>query len=347
MKDVILNNYSQEYIFSIYLRISEVEIFWCLERKNRKICNNHRLDVNPSLGFVKYNDKIIARDYADNRYRGDIFEVVGYIIGENSKSGEGLNKICLHILDTIGDSNTIDLMRSYKEEVKYITEVKDITIELFNRKANNYDYEYWNKYGIIQDIVDNNIIMVSKYMIDNKVSKYTYKIHDPCYAYVINDFYYKLYFPTRKNTGLPRFITNSKNVIENIDFIKYKQIQILSKSQKDTLLMQRIIKELNLDNIGVITLSTEIDYLSNRLVNFIGSKSDIVYVAFDYDMQGISSSNKLRDKYGYIPVFFGNSYQTKDISDYCKQSNYNKTVNKFKDVIVSENSDTEYKVALR
>jgi hypothetical protein len=109
--------------------------------------------------------------------------------------------------------------------------------------------------------------------------------------------------------------------------------------------MNRLIRELDIVDIQVVTFSSEIDYLPDNLVKYISNRSSIIYVCFDYDIHGIAAANKLQKGYGYIPMYFGDSYSIKDISDYCKQSGYTNTLKLFKskfDNVISKNSTIKY-----
>ena len=89
MRDFILNTLDQVTIFSKYFGIPEDVIRFNISSPNDRIRNPLRNDKHPSLSFKYYSDKLICRDFGDGRFRGDIFEVVGYIINKNCKTSEG------------------------------------------------------------------------------------------------------------------------------------------------------------------------------------------------------------------------------------------------------------------
>ena len=79
-KDYILNTLDQVHIYSVFLNVPKTEINNCICLRNYKISNPLRYDPNPSVSFKWYGNKLIFRDFADYRYRGDVFEIVGLII---------------------------------------------------------------------------------------------------------------------------------------------------------------------------------------------------------------------------------------------------------------------------
>lgn len=79
-KDYILNTLDQVHIYSVFLNVPETEINNCICLRNYKISNPLRYDPNPSVSFKWYGNKLIFRDFADYRYRGDVFEIVGLVL---------------------------------------------------------------------------------------------------------------------------------------------------------------------------------------------------------------------------------------------------------------------------
>ena len=79
-KDYILNTLDQVHIYSVFLNVPETEINNCICLRNYKISNPLRYDPNPSVSFKWYGNKLIFRDFADYRYRGDVFEIVGMLL---------------------------------------------------------------------------------------------------------------------------------------------------------------------------------------------------------------------------------------------------------------------------
>ena len=97
-KDYILNTLDQVHIYSVFLNIPETEINNCICLRNYKISNPLRYDPNPSVSFKWYGNKLIFRDFADYRYRGDVFEIVGLILKKNCTNNKDFIEICSNML---------------------------------------------------------------------------------------------------------------------------------------------------------------------------------------------------------------------------------------------------------
>ena len=89
-KDYILNTLDQVHIYSVFLNVPETEINNCICLRNYKISNPLRYDPNPSVSFKWYGNKLIFRDFADYRYRGDVFERRRSKNGRRRQSGAGV-----------------------------------------------------------------------------------------------------------------------------------------------------------------------------------------------------------------------------------------------------------------
>jgi hypothetical protein len=330
MKDIILNTYTQEHLFALYLGIKESDIMWCLSNSKNKIKNAHRFDQRASLSFTDYNGKIVAKDYADIRYRGDIFEIVGNILGLNSNNKEQFYRICLHILDTANNSKHRDVMKEYRDESKEFEGVDLTTITVIPKEPKRNNYDWYARQGIDRNIFNKYITVVNSYIINDRISAYRYRDTDPCYSYTVNPGLVKLYFPKRKNTGLPRFITNNKLAIENINTIEQRRVTILAKAQKDKLFLDKLILELRLNKIiQVLSVASESAVLSKQVTNVLENYSYTIYTMFDNDNAGLAAMQSYEEKYNYKPMIIGDYTTLKDITDYCKAKGYIETIKMF------------------
>ena len=121
-KDYILNTLDQVHIYSVFLNVPETEINNCICLRNYKISNPLRYDPNPSVSFKWYGNKLIFRDFADYRYRGDVFEIVGLVLKKNCTNNKDFVEICSNIIeyasDVLNDSPYVN--RVYQVQNKII-----------------------------------------------------------------------------------------------------------------------------------------------------------------------------------------------------------------------------------
>ena len=333
LKDYIKQQYSDELIFSLYLEVDIEDILYCLQKRTNKIVNHFRGEQDASLSFIRYGDKVVARDWGDIRFRGDIFEIAGVVLGLNCNDKMSFIKICYDIIDRCSHANKPDLKKEYVKEQQLIAN-RNFDIEVIARRPNRFDYQYFSDYGTVRKIVDNAIIVVDRYKIDDRMSPYKYGIFDPCYCYIVNpNGKKKLYFPNRKKGGeLPRFLTNNKISVENIDLhTTYKSVGLITKSQKDRFLLERIIKYIRLDDkIGVIVSSSENIAFEKPILEHLTKVYDKLYTLFDNDLAGIEAGKRFYKDYGFEPKLVGSMYVTKDISDFYKKYGFDKTIREFK-----------------
>lgn len=332
LKEFILDTIDQTLIYSKYLGIPQQEIRWNINSPNDKISNPLRNDKHPSLSFKYYGDKLICKDFGDFRFRGDVFEIVGYILGKNCKNSDDFVYICNHIiLKCLGD---IDLAIQNKETEDKLINSKALDIEIDVRKPNKLDYLYWSTFGIKGDNINDKLFVVDRYRLNRWQSPYRYSGSDPCYAYIVNPNRYKLYFPYRgkRNT---KFITNNRCPIECLHELRVINYICLIKGYKDKILLEQICKELNVNDILFLPAASETIVLPQDIYKVIisHSKSGKLFTMFDTDATGVRSAQALQERYNTIPIYFTNNYKSKDPSDMVKDYGYNKVIIQFKNVL--------------
>jgi ethanolamine utilization cobalamin adenosyltransferase len=325
MQELIINNYSQEQIFAWYLQIDYGDIVKSI-MTGYKICNNRRGDRNPSLLFKYRGQKLLARDYADAKYNGDIFNVVGNILKLDCNNAKQFQQICLKILN--------DCSRFKKKQQNDNKGINQLECDIKYEKIKKIrkDYEYFKSYGIKEDICEEYVEAVGMYALNNVLSGYRYTISDRCYAYNVNPNRVKLYFPDRPKEGdRPRFITNNKCIIENLDLLKKSEYAIVCKAQKDRLLLLRLLNDLKRNDIQILTFSSEISVLPKNITDILNRYISNLYIMFDYDETGMRAMNELSQNYGYKPLLF--SDKAKDPTDFYKNFKYYKSYKQCGDLI--------------
>jgi len=330
LRDRILS-LNQELIFSIYFDLSISDINWSTISNYNRLSNPFREDDNPSLSFKWYAGKLIVRDWGDSRYSGDVFKVIGYILNRNCYVNTQFIEICEDILVKYYNFKTPD-----NDEYKILSKEKDIhNIEYKTRILQKRDYNYFNKYGITNKSVDLNVEAVSRYSMNGIVTGYRNSFNDPCYKYIINRDFVKLYFPNRhKQSIYPRFITNNILFIEDITELQQCNDIIICKSIKDKLLLNQFLDILKITDIKIHTSNSESPTIQYDIISLLNKYSIYnVYSMFDNDSVGLQNMKVLEEEYNIKPLIFSTNPNAKDPTDFYKEFGYDKTLNSFKHII--------------
>lgn len=320
IKQYVLENTTEEAIFAYYLDVSVSDIIDSIQHKC-KIRNKHRFEANPSVVFNNRH-KLKMVDYGSRIWSGDCFHIVGVILGKNCNEGKDFMYILQHIIDNVIKSNTnyipIDVPMS--EEKKELTQ-----IDILVRDFNNSDYAYFNKFNIRKESLVN-MFPLKGYWINNQPCYYKYVSSDPCYCYYLgkiqDTILWKLYFPLRKTN---RFITNNRISIENITELKGNRFLIITKSQKDKILLKQIFKDLRITTVDICCTLSESVLIPDNIINYLKSKYNKLFSAFDNDNAGNEATNYLASKNIY-PIFLVGCLPmaySKDISDTSRDYGYN------------------------
>lgn len=333
LKDYIFQKLDQRYIYSKYMNISIEDINYCISTGD-KISNPLRVDKDPSLSFKWYGDKLIATDFGNRDYRGDIFKIVGIVINKNCNNSEHFIEICCDIIDTCLSNKTIK--RNIKNEDISKNEKREVELEFIEKSFNKSDYNYFSKFGISEEYVDKYIRCADRYIINGFMAKYRYRTNDPCYVYDVNPDKLKFYFPFRSKKDV-RFITNNKCPIECINEISNKDYTLLIKGFKDKILLKRLFDFYNINDFNIFSLSSESVLLTDDIYKLLKHKtsSGRIFSIMDLDNAGISCMDDLNKKYNIEPIYFSKGFNAKDPTDLVLLKGYSFVKSHFK-IILNE-----------
>lgn len=359
-KQLILSKVSQVTIFSTYLNLSDKIVQYCIDT-GELICSPIRDDIHPTCGF-RYDNKgkLKFRDFA-GYFWGDCFDIVALIMGGiynkqyDISNREDFVKVLRHITFTFkdvfyGQEKDINLINEINTGIVAIKHKKP-NIELVVRNWNEYDKEYWGKFGVpLQYLNINFIYPVEQYYINRKINpepKYFYNANDPCYGYCLGQdrsgvYNIKLYFPNRNKT-VTRFITNCNHLegIYNLDKTDY-DIIVITKSTKDRVSLGAAILRINSlyggvdKKVGVINIphetyklrQNEFDWLKGKL----SDRGKIVSL-MDNDSTGKHEAIWLRNNYQVIPLLIPVIYCAKDFAELVSKHKFDEVVNLIKQTI--------------
>lgn len=292
-KDFVLSKISQEQIFEYYLGI--------------KVDTNTLITAPPVLRpsdrtptcsfYYSDNGKLRFRDWA-GYFWGDCFDVVGYVLREDSKSKRGfgliLDQICRDFrLHKYSDRN-IDTGSTFDVR-DAITKVKKKTFITFKgRMWNQQDAEFWKAGNISSKLLEKARVYPCSYIWVNNNLIYNFNPKDPAYAYYFTENDIKIYFPLRKEY---RFIGNT-SYLQGSDLLVPDEIGIITKSYKDVLSMKTF-------DLQAVAPSSESTPISKEQWFKLKWKCSHWFTLMDFDRQGVVMTNKLRNLYPVQPLFFG------------------------------------------
>jgi len=197
-------------------------------------------------------------------------------------------------------------------------------IEIVSQNYTSTDYDYWGKYGIsLQTLEDEEIISCRyAYLVKGDITTvFEYKKSNPIYAYKEYDYEtnefigYKIYFPlANKKTGI-RFLNNSsrKNIDGYSKLPKKGDLLIITKSRKDRIVLKKLgywAVSLSSETAGLpIEVYIDFDNRFNRLACLYDNKIS--------DDEGVKSANKLKVQYNKFQlIFIPEETGCKDISEF-------------------------------
>lgn len=322
LKDYILNTISQEDIFIYYLEVSLKEIQYCLIRKSNKVRNPRRIDIHPSLGFFKYINKrneeiLICKDFADETYCGDCFQVVGNILNKNSNKNTDFIFICEHIIKNViinEDSNFIGVKTNKVKVSNTNTYSPNVQITIHATPFLKSFKKYWDRilYFNTEIMLNENHIHQAKLVFVDKELVYQLIEKDFAIAYYLGYYelgLYKIYRPYCRNKEF-KFKTNNKIPIEFITELNKNDILIICKARKEVIILRSICKKLGITNIDFTSITSESNYINDyKIISYINSKYNNIYTWLDSDKVGLLYSFYLEKAYNFKSVLLRNNIE--------------------------------------
>lgn len=280
-------------------------------------------DTKPSCRiYISKDNNLCYKDFGDGshyncftyiqaKYKCTFFEAL-HIIANDFK----IKDIKIDIKPSIILSNDI-INNPTKPRIKP-------RIEIVSQNYTSTDYDYWGKYSISLQMLEDEEIISCRYAYlikGDNTTVFEYKRSNPIYAYKEYDYEtdefigYKLYFPlANKKTGI-RFLNNSsrKNIDGYNKLPKKGDLLIITKSRKDRIVLK---------NLGYysISFSSETANLPIEIYTDFDNRFDRLGCLYDNaisDDEGVKSANKLRAQYDRVQlIFIPEDTGCKDISEY-------------------------------
>jgi hypothetical protein len=306
-REYILETYSEQDIYTYYLghTFKVGDIFQSPLRD----------DKNPSFGIFKArNGNLLFKDLATGD-SGDCFKFVRLKTNKNNFSQVLIDIYIKMFLSKVKPSPSTTISKSKT----------NITIQ--KGKWADYDLEYWKQYNISEDILKlYNVYKAYNVYLDNDIVM-THNRLNPIYAYRIFNSY-KIYRP--KAEKKKKWLYNGSLY----DIGGYEQlpetgnILIISKALKDVMLWYSI-------GYPAICLSSETASIPKSIIDILKGRFKNILICLDNDEPGIKAAEKLSQthdiNYSYIPQ----SYNEKDLTDYCAKFGIEATEELVKELFIN------------
>ena len=310
-KEYILSNFSQEDIFK---KVFPSEISLNVSYKNPL-----RMDEKAGCRFYyTKGGNLLFHDLS----RGVKYDCFSYMMEcYNSTFPEVLEMIA----NTAGiynpnvkTSNNYNILKE-KEEKK-----KHTPIQIKVRPWNSQDVAYWHdKYGLTKDTLSKFNVYPVNFAWYGKNICYRHDFFDPCYAYRLGKYEYKLYFPFRKDNHkkhLQRFLTNTGRLQGYLQLPDKMNILCLTKSMKEVMCLDQFC------GVPAVAKQGEGMYYSDKEIQHFKERAGFIFCFLDFDEVGVKMANKMFKRHGIYPLFLTNGkygtkdYGSKDLSDYIENN---------------------------
>lgn len=286
----------------------EVHVLPCL------ICSPLRNDKHPSFSlFLDRQNKVRFRDFADSSMAGGLYDLLCKYW--NCSYPEALTRVSKMIV--YGNIVNIRKPRDYSPGEQRLQSNTDIQVKV--RDWRDYDWEYWESYGITKQwLMYAEVYPISHEIITRKREGEAKTFTVPCdkHAYCFVErkegkIQLKIYQPFNK-MGFKWTSKMDGSVIGLWTKIPQTGDRVvICSSLKDALCVSCQL------HIPTLCLQGEGYGISNTAANELKRRYKKVYIAFDTDKAGLIDSEKLAMQTGFINVVpdLGNE---KDFSDYYK-----------------------------
>lgn len=314
-REDLKRKYGDENIFRFYF--GEFEI-------GKSYSSVFRKDTKNSTGFyISEHGSIIYNDLAT----GDKYDFLAFVSKKfNISFYKALDKIDKDLSDVKLKPFKYNPL---KEKVK--KEIKTFRVEI--RPFTKRDLEYWAKYSITLDDLNNNNIYSVNALTINDYKIYTL-FNELKFAYLFKDEkqngYFKIYSP---ENDIWRWSSNTPlNLPFGMDKLtcEYDTL-VITKSVKDCIVLRKFFPEC------FATQNESSSSLKKETIKALQKCYKHIYIWFDMDRPGIKAANYFKKKYGFKPLFIGDKNKTiwknlsiikkekiKDPSDFIAKYGYDK-----------------------
>ena len=306
-KELIESKISQETLISNYYGVPI---------KKGLFCAKHRTDSHPTCCYYKRNGRIYIKDFGSDYY-GDWIYVVKQKFNCNYYDA-------LAIAANDFDIQKIPHLNKNKVKIsnESLSENKQSIIRVEIRDFQQYELDWWNKFGIsLQTLKKFRVFSCKNIWLNGHL------FHLETQNQLIFGYYggikdgveqWKIYFPSRKwkwiNNRDSTQLQGARNLPKNGG-----DYAVITKSLKDVMLLYEF-------GIPAVAPNSENQFVTESQLEKIKSKFKTILVFYDNDLAGIQGMCRIKKihpelKFAFIPK----KYEAKDISDFYKKYGKQKT----------------------
>jgi hypothetical protein len=300
--------------------------------KRKVFINPFRNDSKPSMGIIDKNGKRVFNDFGDPSFSGDIIDVTTRIMGNMKYAKGSYGKSCDYldyIMSRCGKIYSADEERELISRLALVHKVNTSPLRQTLSSLQPRDIEYFAQYGITLDTL--NHFDVQSVVATHKGDELVYAGNEVCIYYPYLNDCYQVYKPY--STGVRFYNVVGENQLNKCDLNAKYKLCIITKSNKDRMLLWQIIKGLGYGSIiSVTNVTTERVIVSPRLLNLIVTMNSKCLLLFDDDEQGRSSVCKTKQRFAEVYPKHANKVLSyfiqghKDLSDVVREASYAKAV---------------------
>lgn len=307
-KEFVLDNISQEQIFSLYLSHTDIKVL------KKQYTNTLRDDKNSDCSYIYINNTLYFRDFALGESYNCFDLLVKYY---NLSFIEAVSKIA-------NDFNLINLNTNYNSNLKKteysIYEKKICKIQVKEINWNKQNKQYWNQYYFKDSTLDKlRIKPISHYWVNDDmfIPKQSYS-------------YYHGFDIEHRRTILNLNSDKKYKWIKNLDDTTIQGYNLLPKTG-DLLIITKSYKDIGIYlEEGISSISSNAEGISIRLdkIKELKERFKRIILQIDSDTQeALNNSIKLSNFYEIPAIYFPEKLnkKCKDISGIRKSEGVNNT----------------------
>lgn len=301
-KELIESKISQETLISNYYGVPI---------KKGLFCAKHRTDSHPTCCYYKRNGRIYIKDFGSDYY-GDWIYVVEQKFNCNYYDA-------LAIAANDFDIQKIPHLNKNKVKIsnESLSENKQSIIRVEIRDFQQYELDWWNKFGIsLQTLKKFRVFSCKNIWINDHI------IHLETNNQLVFGYYggikdgieqWKLYWPNNKKYKW----------LSNRDSSQLQGARMLPKSGGDLIIIQKSLKDVMLlyeFGIPSVAPNSENVFLSDEKLMKLKSKFKRIIVWYDNDAPGKAYLEKIKKEHPELDYFYiPEDFKEKDFSDFYKK----------------------------
>lgn len=301
-KELIESKISQETLISNYYGVPI---------KKGLFCAKHRADSHPTCCYYKRNGRIYIKDFGSDYY-GDWIYVVEQKFNCNYYDA-------LAIAANDFDIQKIPHLNKNKVKIsnESLSENKQSIIRVEIRDFQQYELDWWNKFGIsLQTLKKFRVFSCKNIWINDHI------IHLETNNQLVFGYYggikdgieqWKLYWPNNKKYKW----------LSNRDSSQLQGARMLPKSGGDLIIIQKSLKDVMLlyeFGIPSVAPNSENVFLSDEKLMKLKSKFKRIIVWYDNDAPGKAYLEKIKKEHPELDYFYiPEDFKEKDFSDFYKK----------------------------